>query len=51
MCPPCLRAHTRVRPYKTIGRHIWDTTLVSRSINYMKKFKFTLYVKIFKVPP
>jgi hypothetical protein len=27
MCPPCFRAHTRVRPYKTIERYIWDKTL------------------------
>jgi hypothetical protein len=27
MCPPCLRAHTQVRPYKTRFGYIWQVIL------------------------
>jgi hypothetical protein len=30
MCPPYLRAHTQVRPYKTLLRYIWDMKLSRR---------------------
>ncbi len=32
MCPPCLRAHTRVRPYKNFNGYIYDATLGTKTL-------------------